>query len=370
MSLVESQTPSAPPAAPKERYEWMDTCRGLSVLLIVLVHAGSLFSDILGQDVPQSIRSLDLLFSPYRIPMLVFLSGIFLNQSLKKGTLIFTSGKLRNVLWPYLVWTAIISFTEGGLIAWLDWRTWAVGGTTLWFLWFLMVYYIVGFLTARVPFLLVAVYALALSFVVTAETRYGSRLFLLMAYFFVGAFVGLHMPRMLQVVKSRWSLLLLPLIVAISVYFVTDGADSKYNPYVAPVILACIIGVCSLINTFSGPIVQALQFVGRNSVKYYVIHPAIYFIIYKWIIVDQPVSIYAAMPLAFVVAVLLATAVSHWSLRDRRVQLLFEGPSLPDRQWLKQLGEWADRVFLPVDSRPPALPNAAGSSVLPVARRS
>lgn len=352
MSLAALQTDPTSLGSAKERYEWMDSCRGLGVLLITLVHAGSFLSEFYGEELPTVIRSLDLIFSPYRIPMLVFLSGIFLSHSLKKGVLKFATGKFRNILWPYLLWTAILAFLLEGASSWLNWQTWVMGGPAMWFLSFLMVYYLVGLLTARVPFLIIAIYALALSMVATAETRYGSRLFLLMSYFFVGAFLGLHMSRMLQVIKSRWALCLIPLVVALSVYFAQQSTEVKYNPFILPLIIGSIIGVCCLVNLLSGKLYQSFQFVGRNSIKYYVIHPGVYIILYQWTPVREWLSIYVLILLAFVLAVIAATGVSHWSLRDQRVNLLFAGPPLPDRAWINLLADWGNRVFLPPAVRP------------------
>lgn len=344
---------SLPAAAPaKNRHQWMDTARGLGVLLIVLVHAGSFYSDIMREELPQLVRVLDLAFSPYRIPMLVFLSGIFLSHSLRKGVLKFASGKLRNVLWPYLVWTAIISFTQSGPGAWLEWKTWVFGGVALWFLWFLMVFYAVGLLTARAPFLLVAAYALAAAILLPAETKYGSRLFLLMSYFFVGAFVGQYMDKMLAAVTSRWTLALMPLVIGLSIYFTTQLPTVKYSPYAAPLVLACIVGVCAFVNVFKGPIASALQFAGRNSLKYYVIHPAVYFIVYKWILIDQDVGIAIAMPLAFGAAVGLATIIAKASARVTWLDYLFEAPPVAMGRWASALANMGDRIFLPTRFKP------------------
>lgn len=339
--------PSDPPQPAKDRFEWMDTARGLGVLLIVYVHAGSFYSEIFHQDVPHFVRVLDLALAPYRIPLLIFLSGIFLSHSLRKGVLQFTSGKVRNILWPYLVWTAIISFTQSGLVAWLDWKTWALGGTALWYLWFLMFYYGVGLVTARIPVLIIAAYALALSMVAPAEFRYGSRLFLLMSYFFVGAFVGQHMDRMLAVVRSRWTLALVPLVIAVSAYATTQESGIKYNPYYAALLLFCIVAVCALLHHLTGPVVRALNFVGRNSIKYYVIHPAVYFVIYQQILTGSDVPIYAAMFAAIGTALLIATLVCHLIPRFPALNLLFQGPGLPATGWVSKLAQLGDRLLLP-----------------------
>lgn len=345
--------PSAEPLVQVEpqkasRHTWMDMSRGLAVLLVVLVHAGSIYNDIGGFAVPGWIAALDRAFAPYRIPFLVFLSGIFLHRSLAKGLEKFSVGKVRNLLWPFLLWTLIVVAAATGPQGWLDWRVWIVGGPTLWYLSFLLIFYVVGLVFARFPALVLCVYALALSMIAPDETRYGERLLVLMSYFFVGAYAGQNLARFHEIISDRRTLLLLPVMIGVSAYFTTQTTDFKYTPYVAPLVLACIVCMSSIMNAAVGSrFAPIFQFAGRNSLVYYVVHPPIYFALYSALfgrgITNPYVCISIALPLAIGTATLLAHARSH----SRAVNYLFEGPDIRLGPSIAKLAGWLERLLIP-----------------------
>jgi fucose 4-O-acetylase-like acetyltransferase len=146
------------------RLQWMDVCRGLSVVLIVIVHAGSTYSATGHEAVPGWIWMLDLAFAPYRVPLLMVLSGMLLSRSLAKGVSAYVKGKLRNLAWPFVIWTAIFVLAASGPQGWLAVKPW-LGNTPLWYLAYLCFYFAIGLVGARVPFVLIAVYALAIAMV-------------------------------------------------------------------------------------------------------------------------------------------------------------------------------------------------------------
>lgn len=322
--------------------------RGLAVLLVVLVHSGSIYSEWGNLPLPRWIDALDLALAPYRIPFLIFLSGIFLGRSLAKGLARFVMGKVRNLLWPFVIWTGIIVAASAGPQGWLNWQVWITGGPTLWYLSFLLIFYAVGLLFARVPVLVIAVYALAISMIAPEETRYGQRLFVLMSYFFVGAFAGEQLERFHNIIKGRWTLVLLPIMIGLSVYFATQPAGFKYSPFVAPLIVACIICMSSLINALSGgAIASSLLFVGRNSLVYYVVHPSIYFLFYRFMFDRGIIDPYLCIGIALALALAIATFVAHARLRSRTVNYLFEGPDIRLSPPLARIAGVLEAVLVP-----------------------
>ena len=328
MSLANPAQVAEGPRTGASRYQWMDVSRGLGVILIVIVHAGSIYSGMGVSELPAWIRVLDLALAPYRVPLLVFLSGILLARSLAKGLPRFVTGKVKNLVWPYLIWTALIIAATGDPAAWLNVKLW-LGGTVLWYVMFLFIFYAVGLLFARVPFLVIATYALAISMLAPEETKFGSRLFLLMSYFFVGAYAGQHIDRFTEIIRSRWTAALFPIVIGISVYFTQQPGGLKYSPYFAPLVIACIICMCSVLSMFaSGRMISIFTFTGRNSLVYYVVHPPLYMLLYNLLFGMGILSPYLCIGLALALGLTVPTVLALCRPHSRAVNYLFEGPDI------------------------------------------
>lgn len=131
--------------APSGRMHWMDVLRGGSVLLVVLFH-GVLFGKY---TTPNSVLWFSDAAGPYRMPALMFASGILLPRSLLKPTGVFVLGKLRTLAWPWLVWSAVMLPLVGWGLAGTP--MWWVNGTHTWFLSVLFTLYLLALVTRWVP---------------------------------------------------------------------------------------------------------------------------------------------------------------------------------------------------------------------------
>src|SRR5262245_12540756 len=87
------------------RRRWIDQARGIAALFIVIQHAGSFANGLF--VVPEWLETLRLSMAPFRLPLMMLLAGLLLDQSLRKGARPFIQSKLRQILWPFLVWTVI-----------------------------------------------------------------------------------------------------------------------------------------------------------------------------------------------------------------------------------------------------------------------
>lgn len=103
--------PDAPALSPEKpaRLTWLDTFRGLSIVLVVVGHVlgGLAFASF----VPDSGKDLlwaayDLLYT-FRMPALFLASGLFAARSLRKGLPAFLGDKSRTLAYPYLLWSLI-----------------------------------------------------------------------------------------------------------------------------------------------------------------------------------------------------------------------------------------------------------------------
>jgi uncharacterized membrane protein YcfT len=83
------------------RHQWMDGLRGLAIVAVVLLHA-----ELTGGPLPW-LAEVNRLLEPFRMPLLMALSGMLLARSLAKGLRRHVVGKARFILWPYLVWATL-----------------------------------------------------------------------------------------------------------------------------------------------------------------------------------------------------------------------------------------------------------------------
>ena len=125
------------------RLRWMDLARGIAILLVIAHHAMALLARV-EVDVPELMRMIDAVFAPFRMPLLVFLSGMLVTRALAKPTPVYFGRKARGLLWPYLIWSLVVLAVTGGLTFSLLRNVLYYPPTFLWYLWFLFVYYAIA----------------------------------------------------------------------------------------------------------------------------------------------------------------------------------------------------------------------------------
>lgn len=113
------------------RMDWMDLLRGLAVLLVVVLHAAGI--PHMNDHGVELWSQLNELLEPFRMPLLMVLSGLLLPHSLAKPLLVYVRGKLCGIAWPLALWMVLF----GVVIYWNgpgDPQYWLTGD----YLWFLM----------------------------------------------------------------------------------------------------------------------------------------------------------------------------------------------------------------------------------------
>lgn len=249
------------------RQTWMDVVRGVCIVLVLLLHAYSL---IMHNPGTATIEAFNLAFRPYRMPILMFLSGLLLHRSLGKEVRPYIYGKLAMIFWPFLIWSMVVLAAEQRLTLEYVLKVPISSPTLLWYLWFLFAYYIIALVLKRlkVSFILVAIVALIASLFLPDFLRM-SRFAYLLFFFLLGAVV---LERDVRIVDRRIIAGLIAAAVAGSILSV-QGFSMNYNAFYAwaPVSLALVLYSLPR-HLYDFPGSGSLQWIGRNSLVFYVVH--------------------------------------------------------------------------------------------------
>ena len=273
-SSAGSPSPSStvpPPGEPgrprRQRAEWMDLLRGLAAVLVVLSHALVLPEAYADVPTPSWVFRVYELLSPYRIPTLVLLSGMLLAGSLAKGRRRFFAGKLENIGWPYLVWAVVF-----GALSWPLWSVpgFLLGGSYLWFLLFLLVFYAAAWLLRRVPPGAVVLVAFTGSILAPDGSKHLERPLHLFAVFMLGHLLATH-PRVWAWVTGSWWAL--AAAAALAAVHVASPLGYSYGPGSTLMTAAGVVFLARGAQAVSGlPALAPLRFAGRSSLVFYVVH--------------------------------------------------------------------------------------------------
>lgn len=311
------------------REEWMDLVRGVSVFLVVLLHVLTIIKVDYGLHRPGFFVELVQMFALFRMPALVFVSGLLLGKSMRKGVLPYLTGKLRHILWPCVIWSAITIAVMPGMDLF---RPSSVVGLVLgvhhlWYLGFILLFYVIALPLQAVNPLLVAAGALLLSFLSDDGGKYTERLFFLMAFFFAGAWVERHFDRWIGLIKSQrvW-----PMVLVLVACMTASGyLNLAYGPDYFPISIMMIVAVCTIASRIGDPrVAGALTYAGRNSIVFYVSHYAVIYITVRALI-----ALGFSHPAA-ICAIAMATALlAGWGLvvmrnRFALFRALFEAPKM------------------------------------------
>ncbi|MCE9531484.1 MAG: acyltransferase [Planctomycetes bacterium] len=89
------------------RLEWVDYARGIGIFLVVVGHtlSGVINAGLLEPSATTGFVH-DWIYA-FHMPLFFFLSGLFAERSLGKGSRRFVSDKLRTIAYPYVVWSLL-----------------------------------------------------------------------------------------------------------------------------------------------------------------------------------------------------------------------------------------------------------------------
>ena len=253
----------------------MDLLRGGAVLLVIAHHL-RLVQEIWDGAAPHTMAILSEGTMPFRMPALLFASGLLLERSLRKPAARYLSGKARSMLWPWLLWSALML----PILGWENAREplWWINGMYTWFLLALFLYYLIGLLARRIHpgWLALASVAgwTAMPLLGLAQDVAGLRpdKFLYYAAFF---FAGAAAHRVLAVRTVPWALILPSLVIAAgwAAYAVYLDADPDVPVLSQVVVLIGVLGAIGVAQHLPRiGIVRGIEWLGRNSIVPYLVH--------------------------------------------------------------------------------------------------
>lgn len=266
---------SLEPGPLQGRQHWMDLLRGAAILLVI-VHHISIVQQVWDGGTAHEAVLLSEAAKPFRMPALLFASGILLPRSLEKPAGRFLIGKVRSLLWPWLLWSLL-------MLAIMGWGfgtdpLWWVNGMYTWFLLALFVYYVVGLLTRRIPPMWVALASLAAW---TVMQQFGSALidptyrpdkFVYYAVFF---FAGAALRRIVLARRMPLWVLAPGLLLALgwAALAMRIDRDPEVPVLSQLVVLAAVLAGVALVQRLPRVrAVRALEWLGRHSIVLYLVH--------------------------------------------------------------------------------------------------
>lgn len=274
-----SQPDSSPHRAQAPaRMHWMDMLRGIAVLLVVILH-GADIPYLNGNGVEQWAE-VNRYLEPFRMPLLMFLSGMLMPRSLAKTLPVYLWGKFAAIVWPLVLWGLLFGLLiyRGGIDDPAFWRS---GGDYLWFLTALTICYLIGALLTpaahRITILVTLSLAIFVSMLVLrhlgltdlpliTRTLYNG------AFFFLGAACFRAVPLWLR--TPGLIVAVLAVIAGVISYLgIDDRALRTGTLYAVPgSVLGIAVAIWVAARIPKSRLLDALAWVGRSSIVVYIIH--------------------------------------------------------------------------------------------------
>lgn len=274
-----------------DRTRWMDFTRGICILLVLLLHASSALSAS-GIATPDPIQLFNKLFEPFRMTLLMFLSGMLLEKSLSKPAGEYIWGKLAQIYWPFLVWSMVILAAENRLTLEYILKTPISAPTLLWYLWFLCAYYLLalGMRRFSIPLIPVMIVSLIIAPFLPDFIRM-SRFAYLFVFFLAGHYVASHRA----VLPGSGLLALCGLVLAVvGGVLNASGWEVRYNSLYVWAPLGLIVFILWVSAFYARSVIgDGLEWIGRNSIVFYVAHFPVQLLVSRMIGDTSQISAYA-----------------------------------------------------------------------------
>lgn len=323
----------------KQRYSWMDALRGAAIILVIHFHVlGAVGSRYLSpSDVFTNLTNLTNLVAPLRMPVLIFLSGLLVSKSILKGGKQYFSGKIKNIAYPFFIWTVIlyalliikeqylgekleVTFLQALTISPLN---------HLWFLSFLFIYYIATYYLRNIKPLLVFLASTILYFIF--YNHIDNRFFSLFSFFILGFFIGQNLNVVSEKIKTLNPVfLLIPLSLAIT--FSVLNVKSELTGSNIYYLLSALFFIPVLIKFFMAIektiLSELLEFFGVGSLVVYLVHVPAIMVVNNIMKIIYPGNALSTYIILMFLTVILCVAILYASRRFKFISLFFSPTNL------------------------------------------
>lgn len=304
----------------------MDAVRGVAIGLVLVHHGTALTLDRVG-FVPDGWRIFDDAVAPFRMPLLMFLSGMLLSSSLSKPVGKFFAGKLSAIYWPYLVWSIVTMAATGTLAVSELVKTPVLSPTYLWYLLFLFQFYCIAWVCQRVRLPLIAVASIALlASAFLPEVARMPRFAFLLVFFIGGHLASQHLAifRRHRAVVASLGFALAAVGAVLSVF----GVTVRYEALYVWVPAALCLAILAVAESYRARRLNApLEYVGRRSIVFYVTHLSVQSLVISALVSvgvrDFTVLLVTAVAAAGIVGWIFVITTGKWPATD----VLFRFPT-------------------------------------------
>ncbi|MDQ0839726.1 acyltransferase family protein [Sphingomonas faeni] len=260
-----------------KRIEWIDTARGIGIILVVAGHAnrGLIAAGVSSAPV---WRTADLWLYTFHMPLFMLLAGLNILGSLRKGIDPFVRTKLWTVAYPYVLWSliqgSVMVVLSGMTNGQTDWASLAKIGwqpvSPFWFLYALFVFMmLVAFVRNSIVLIALALTGLIASAFVSDDTLVHQIL-----YQFSFFLIGVLGADTIKTLRLPWFLVIVFAILwVVFVQFLPVYGKAPYlTPTAVPAALAGIALTLALAQLPRGRMAAALVLVGQASMTIFVMH--------------------------------------------------------------------------------------------------
>jgi len=290
--MPDTALPHQSPAAPKTRYVWIDTARGLTMIFVVLLHA-----DVVAQAMGRPALLITLFnyaLYPLRMPMFFLVSGMLSAALLRRSAGEVMRRRVWHYAWLYLLWSVIYAVVHAwalrdlgppGMQAYYNnietpLEALIVTWNNTWFLYALGLFYAAALAMRRLPVPVQVVLALAAAVpgVLNLGEAIGAPVidrFYHFPYFMLGILGG---ERLRQAIPRLGKPLILAAL-AISL-LVLAALAHRERILRDPLVIAALsvlampaeLSTAVLVTRHLSWLARGLQAIGRNTLAVYVLH--------------------------------------------------------------------------------------------------
>ncbi|NAZ80208.1 acyltransferase family protein [Kineococcus sp. R8] len=345
MSSGPTTLPS-PGRTPVARVAWVDSARGLAIVLVVLYHSANWLSSV-GLPVREWLAVNDALVS-VRMPLFFTTAGLFAAKWFTAGWGPLWRAKLSLYLWVLLVWSAVgAAFFLAGVAAQgncCSLRGLFLSGAgvvvapvaprlELWFVWALGLFYVLGRCLRGVDHRLQLLAALALSMAATGHLELSNVGWTKAPQYWFFFLAGAHLRHLVLRVGAAGRV---PTVAAVVAAAALAGAAQRWDLARLPVV-PFVLAVCGVVLGVAASRVlrhlRVVPWLGARTLQVYVAHTplvitAVVVLVALGRIDDLGPWAPFVVPVVAAVAVVLALALHEVP----RLQVLYRQPG-----WLQEL---------------------------------